>query len=1156
MLSRLRSVRPQALGLVALLLLSAPAFSQGSGETAPAAPERTIYVPYRDLKGVFEQLGAGVFVPYSEWLKMRRQLEQGGPDAQTVKAVITESSYVATVEKDLARITAKLKINVLGQPWVEVPVKFGDAAVGKLTGPAGKVLLRGTGEGTYALLLGEPGEHEITLELVARVQTSPDGREFALDVPPVGITSFEINVPEADQAIDVTPKVAIEPADPVDGHTHVRASLGATARITARWHPRVSRTPDMELLSSVTNLTQVSIEDGLVRTDAWLTFDVLRGSLSQLRLEAPSDLRILDVTSPARLKAWRTAEDSGRQIITVDLLNPADKQVVVEVHAERKLPEGEFQLAGRGEDGKPHGIHALDAAREAGQIVVRNAPDLDLALLQQQGVVRIETAQVDQRIRGQGGLAFKFYAPRFTLAATAKPVEPRILLNHASHITLKEDEVRLDAVLAYAVERAGVFQLLLTVPEGLVIDDVQCGAMKEFSVDAATRTLAIHLNERTLGQINVSVTGHLPFAAGEGQTALSLPVLEPRQVTREDGQIRLFARESIEVVTNDQQVTAAQPLPAPPGERMGDALLTAAWSFTRRPIAIPVTIKRKAPRLFADVATSINVLPQSTEVRTQLDYQVQFAGIDTFEFQVPEAISASLQIEAVQIDAASPAIKQKTPGEPQDGWVTWTIVMQREVVGVLRLALTYDLQSAADAAAPAAAAAGGAAADATAAAPTDAAQASARTDEIVVRLVRPRPAPVANARPVVPLSRIRGEVAVSHEASLAVGGKADGGDIEPVDIRELDMLPTGGTLAYRYFEQPADAALTVTLTRTRNAIHEVIATLVRRALVEIVNGKDGTAIYRVQMRVKTTERQRLLVDLPSQLELIGVSVNGREVKLEVAAAPDDKLHLQAHYVPVARTTSADEEFPLDFDFRWKVTPHIGESHFLRGSMELPLPVLGGYGTEAAVQELRVAVWVPREYALIGEPNGFTIERQPRLFSALTNTATVVDEGELDGWIGSSNAGLATAKQGLAGYVYNRIGGSHRIHLVWWNRVWMTIVVSIAVAVVAWILGRTSWENKLWWALATTLVLALIALQEADRVAHTVSAARYGLAFLVGWWVVSSLLAASRKEPPRATPVMATAAPTPVAPAAPMEVTSFSATPPVVPPPEPEEKPPE
>ena len=101
-------------------------------------------------------------------------------------------------------------------------------------------------------------------------------------------------------------------------------------------------------------------------------------------------------------------------------------------------------------------------------------------------------------------------------------------------------------------------------------------------------------------------------------------------------------------------------------------------------MAIPVTVKRKAPRLSADIATDINVLPKSTEVRTRLDYRVQFAGIDTFQLQVPEAISASLRIKAIQADPASPAIKFSKPSDPQDGWVTWTVVMQREVVGVQR----------------------------------------------------------------------------------------------------------------------------------------------------------------------------------------------------------------------------------------------------------------------------------------------------------------------------------------------------------------------------------------------------------------------------------------------------------------------------------------
>ena len=957
--------------------------TDSADDVAPAAPaERTVYVPYSNLKGVFDQLGAGVLVPYSDWLEMRRAHEGGTGEKPAVEAVITKAAYTARIEKDIARVTAVLSINVLGEPWVEVPIRFGEAAVGSLAGNE-NVLLRGTGDGTYSLLLGQAGEQTVTLELVARVNTSPDGREFTFDVPPVGITSLDVIVPEADQTVEITPRLVGLPVEAAaDGQTHVSASLGSTGRIHVRWHPRVSMKPEMDLLTSVTNLTQVTVADGLVHTDTWLLFDILRGELNELRIAVPSDHRILDVASPSKVKGWRAEEADGQQVVTVEFLSAVENQVTVEVHTERKLPADPFPVAGRPDDGPTSGIHALDAVRESGQIVLRSSPDLVLTLAEQQGVVRIEAGQVDERIRVDGGMGFKFYSPQFTLTASAKPVEPRIVLDHVANVILREDEVRLEAALSYSVERAGVFQLVLNVPEELVIDDVQCPQMKEFSFDQQGRTLTVVLAEKTQGAIGVSVKAHRPFDAGAAGAQLTLPLLEPQGAERETGAVYLFARESIEVVTTDADVVAAQPLPAPPGQQMGDAILTAAWSFTRRPVTIPVTTKRKAARLNVDVATTVNVQPQSAEVTTLLDYHVQFAGIDTFQFQAPEAFSPLLQVEVVSTDATTPGIRQKTPSEPADGWVTWTVVMQRDVIGLLRLSATYDIKSAN--------AAGAANA-------TD----GPATDELAISLLRPLAAPESNGRPAVPVSRIRGEAVVVHEPALSVTAAAAGGDVEPIDPRELTLLPQSGTLAYRYFRQPDEGAVQLTLTRTRHDIQEVVDTVVRRALVEIINGEDGTAIYRVRMRVKSTERQRLLIDMPAKLELLGVYVDGRNVKLEQTGLSDEQSQIESFYVPVTRTKPVDEEFLLTFEFRWKVNPYPGESDFLRGRIALPLPVLGGANAPAAVQELRVAVWVPKEYALVGEPDDFVIERQPRVFSTLTNTTSQVDDGELDGWIGGA-----------------------------------------------------------------------------------------------------------------------------------------------------------
>jgi hypothetical protein len=1097
-----RPLIPLAVSLFALLAsLALPAAARAQDPPATDQPgaeagrDRDVYLPYRDLKSVFEKLGAAAVIPYGEYLQ--HWIEEHAPTTgkKPVEAVITSAAYTATIEKDLARIKAELTINVLGKPWVEVPIRFGEAAVGKVEGAGDKVLLRGTGDGAYSLLLGEAGEQKVTLELVARVRTSPDGREFAFESPTVGITTLELAIPEKDQTVEIKPRLVNLPVDAADGQTRVKANLGSTGSITARWHPRASIKPEMELLTSVTSLTQVSVEDGLIHTDAYLTYEVLRGQLEQVRIAVPKDHRILDVTAGAKVKGWKTEDAAQHQIVTVELLSGVEKQLTVEVHTERKLPDGPFDVAGRTEAGESRGIHALDAVRESGQVVLRGGADLTLTLTEQQGVIRIEAGQVAERIRADRGLAFKFYTPQFTLQALAKPVEPRITVVHNAQLVFHEDELRLTAALTYTVERAGIFELKLLVPDDLTIDDVQCPAMKEYNVDDASRVLTISLSQKTQGQIAVQAKGHRDYQAGSDMAELPLPLLEPQNVERETGSVYLYARESIEVVTNEQGVQAAQPLPAPPGQRIDDAQLTAAWSFTRRPVTIPVSTKRKSARLNAAVATTINVLPQSTEVTTLLDYVAQFAGIDTFQFRVPESVSDRVQIEAVQTEPSSPAIKQKTAAAAEDGWVTWTIVMQREVLGRQRFSITWDLKPAA-------------AGDA--AAPADAGAAGPASDEFTVQLVRALAAPAAQGRDEVTLTRVEGQIAIQKDRALSVSADATGGDVEPIDIRELTLLPQTGTLAFRYFKQPDEGAIEVKLGRTRHDIQEVVSTVVSRALVEIVTGEDETAVFRCRMKVKSTERQRLPIDLPVGLELLGVFVDDREVKLEKTGTTPAERDWESYYVNVARTKSSDEEFLLTFQFRWNVNPPLGGSRFGRGEIALPLPLLGGHGENAApVQELRVVVWVPHEYALVGDPDKFVLDRKPRLLSSLFGTPAQTDLGNLDGWIGGGGA-TSFPTEGRVGYGYSNLGGARRLKVVWWNKLSMTLILSITVAVIAWILGRTSWENKLWVLLVAAFAAALVGLYDSHLLAHALSAAKYGLAFLVGWWLVTGLFGVGRR----------------------------------------------
>ncbi|MCA8995740.1 MAG: hypothetical protein KDA80_02115 [Planctomycetaceae bacterium] len=1049
--------------------------------------ERIIYVPFKDLSGTLNDPQAEVVLPYKEYRKLLDLWREQQRENRAVEALITSASYTATVEGDMARVTVQLAVKVVGESWSELPITLG-GAVGKLTANE-NVLLKGTGNNQYSLLFIEPGQYDVELELAVRVTQSPDGREFSFVCPPVAVTSLDVTVPKQDQDIEIVPNVVTVPVDAMDADvTQIKANVGATNQITVKWHPQASLQPEMNLLASVNNQTLVTVEDGLVHTDTWLVYDILRGEMEQVRAVLPQGHRILDVSSDGRIRSWKTAEDGDNQIVTIDLLSPAKEKLTVELHTEYKLDGNEFFAAGHQDEGAANGIHALDVVRESGQIAVRHSPDLTMSVVEQQGVVRIEAAEVVQRLQGNNAYTFKFYSPNLTLRLSAKPVEPRVIVSHQAQFVFEEDELKFTNTLNYNVERAGVFELLLNVPDGVVIDTVDCGQMREYNVAGEPRVLTVTLNERTLGQIGLRINGHVDLGDGT-ESNLTLPLIEPQSVERETGSIFVYAKESMEVITDTDNLQGAQPLPANQQSRVGEAVLTSAWSFTRRPVTIPVRTVRKPTRLSANVATTIDVQPELTHVSTQLDYLIEYSGIDTFRVQVPESVSESVRIELEPGDSASAPIKQKTAGDPADGYVVWTILTQREVTGRQRFIVSYDLTTEADEEADA-----------------------SEERSIDVEAVRPLGLVNDDGDTTTPITRIKGEVAVKKDRTLSITANADGDDVERIDIRELSLIPPDGTLAYRYFRGDAAEPVKVTITSRTFEIQDVVSTVVSRALVEIVTGEDAEATYRCRFQIKTSERQRLLVYLPVNLEVLGAFLNDREIKLEKAEV-ENSGEIGENWTPfwvnVARPESSEEPFLLTFQFLWTVNPTLGQSQFSRGEMVLPLPILGD-GETSVVQELKVAIWVPEEYQLVGDPPNFELAVRRNAWSHLFGSPHSSATNHLESWVAENlkvPSGFAQfPTEGRVPYVYTNLGGVNEIQVNWWKTVPMTVFFSIAVVVVGLILLGTSWENKLGILLLAGFVAALVGLRDSHLLHASLQAASFGILVTLALWLMRTLFA--------------------------------------------------
>ncbi|HET6425709.1 MAG TPA: hypothetical protein VFG20_18610, partial [Planctomycetaceae bacterium] len=933
--------------------------------------------------------------------------------------------------------------------------------------------------GEYGLLFSEVGEHTVTLEMTARVLTAPEGRSLELQVPTVGVTSFDLVVPDADQTIEVEPKLLQEPVEAAAKTTRIRANLGSTDKIAARWHPRVGSKPDMELLASATSATLVQVEDGLIHTDVFFNVEVLRGQIERLRVAVPKGHRVLDVVSAARVREWKVAEEDNRQIITVELVSRQGGKVPLEVHTERAVETEPFEIAGL--DGETAtGIHLLDVLRESGQIAIRASADLTLSVTSQQGVSRIDEAEVDQRIRRPGAAFYKFYTPQVKLTATVKPVEPRLLLDHLAIATYTQDQLKLESILNYTVERTGVFELTLGLPDDFTIEAVRCDALKQFDVSADRKTLRIALKERKLGSVGVVVIASRPRDANTETADAPVPLLEPQGVEIENGKLRVRAPDSLDVITDSEKIVGLQPDPQPADNTPSGLRLISAWTFNRRPVTLPARTVAKPTRLTASIASTLDVKQGQVQVTTLIDFLVEYAGLDTFRFSVPEAVADSVQIVAG--DGSSAPIQQKSRAEQViDGWVTWTVVLQRDVVGNVPFRITYDKPL-----------------------PEDS-EGKAQTISVpLIRIADPFEAAEKDARRrSITVARIAGEATVKKDRVLSVSSTATGGDAEPIDVRELTRLPQDGLVGFRYFKQPVDIALTV----SKYGIQQVIETVVSKQLVEVVLDRSGGATFRARFVAKSSERQRLRLDLPKGAELLGVMVEGKPVALENNTDAKASEYWSAYYINVTRAKSSEEPFSLAVLYRLPLKPAPFTSR--GGSAELRLPMLGGAKAgddetpATAVQQLRVGVWVPEEYALVGQPKHF-VNDHPAKIRPLWQRFTRTDLPELRQWIGDSGGGLFDFPVEGHAYAYSNLGGRDRIEVMWWHLPFYTWIVSGALVLIAVVLRNTSWENKLTLVLLGGLVAAVYALRDPDLVAHAIGVASYGLIAMTALWLIQAL----------------------------------------------------
>ncbi|HVW02115.1 MAG TPA: hypothetical protein VHB77_17320, partial [Planctomycetaceae bacterium] len=232
---------------------------------------------------------------------------------------------------------------------------------------------------------------------------------------------------------------------------------------------------------------------------------------------------------------------------------------------------------------------------------------------------------------------------------------------------------------------------------------------------------------------------------------------------------------------------------------------------------------------------------------------------------------------------------------------------------------------------------------------------------------------------------------------------------------------------------------------------------------------------------------------------------GKQVSLEKNDAAPAGTGRDAYFVNVARTTRSDEPFTLSILFR---TPQkLMSARWLGGPVPLQLPRLGNSeegGEAVAIQQLRVVVWVPDQFALVGTPDKFILDDQPDVQETILGRLDRQrPTGRWDTWIGDSSSSLFEFPVAGHAYEYSNLGGAGELDTTWWRTTWVTWIFTIALVLIAVVLSRTGWENKLGVLLIAGFAAALYALADADAVAHLVAVCRFGILAMILYWIIQT-----------------------------------------------------
>lgn len=977
-----------------------PVAPQAGADDQDPLREQTIYIPYQKLREVFEKEGRGVFLPYEKFLALWKAARDAEPRQLDVRpplpTVIAEAENRASVVEDVVQVDATLKIEVLAQGWNEVPLRLSDAALmrAEIDGKPARVVY--DAQHGYTLLVKNDTKEAKTLELKLRYakayEKAPGENRVTFQAPQAPVNRWQIRVGTPGVKVHVHPLIAAsevpvqrlaevdardffapgrgtdpkpnndnndggnggsaaapgnggdiqdgdeekedEDADDKkadDKEMAVLAFVGAAPTVTIDWTPKSEGATGLAALASVEAQQQVNVDEGVVRTRTLLSYEISRAQLAELNVQVPADHKVVNVYD-ANVRQWNVEVQDEAQTIRVQLFQPAEGRQNLVVELEK------FSEDLHAEPLQVPVVKALDVGRQFGVVVVRLGTGLRGEATERSGLLQVDKGDLPGALaRTEWNFAYRYASVPFQLALDIEPVEPRIQVDQLVEAYLQPERLTLEFSAIYDIQRAGVFQLDLEVPEGFEVRSVvgrQLGGSGTVDVDSFYREadepthLRVNLARKAMGKVGLHMVlekaiedANLLTPTGmAANIAIPVPRVAPEKIERASGHVVIFAPDSLRITTAKQEglqsvsfVEAFANLPSQMPSKFNQTRPTLAFAFAGQATELELAAERRRPQITARQLLTVEIESGVARYHATFFYNIRYSGVKSLRLDLPASLLGKIHNDTSGIVEK---LIDPAPDDLPENYAAWTLSGERELLGDFTLKFSWEEK-------------------------IEKLDVGSSVQLNVPRLM-PRD-----------VDRAWGQIVLKKTETIDVHPEPATTGLTGIDP-EQDLMPGAHVPgAARGFEFQTDDWRLV-LKATRYKLESLKTTSIERAVVRIVATRSDQLAVQALYRVRSA-RQRLEVQLPGgkerQFDTDPLRINGQPIPLERGDADE-------FFIPLV---GYDADTPVVVELRYTMPG---------GPSNLELP---SFPEEPAVQKVFLFAYIPEELALLGYEGPWTDE---------------------------------------------------------------------------------------------------------------------------------------------------------------------------------------